>query len=58
MLTYCLVCKRNTENKDAQMVKTKNDKLMLSSNYAVCDNKKSRFMKDQETKELLGNLRI
>ena len=42
MLTYCLVCKRNKENKDAKMVKTENDRLMLSSNYAVCGNQKSR----------------
>ena len=46
MLTYCLVCKRNTENKNAKMVKTKNGRLMLSSKYAVCANKKSRFMKE------------
>ena len=58
MLTYCLVCKRNTENKDAKIVKTKNGRLMLSSNCAVCGNKKSRFMKEQETKGLLNNLGI
>ena len=29
MLTYCLVCRKNTENKDAKMMKTKNDRLML-----------------------------
>ena len=55
MLTYCLVCKRNTENKIAKMVNTKNDRLMLSSNCAVCGNKKSRFMKEQEAKGLLSN---
>ena len=27
MLTYCLVCKKNTENKDAKMIKTKNGRL-------------------------------
>ena len=30
MLTYCLVCKKNTENKDAKLIKTKNVRLMLS----------------------------
>ena len=50
MLTYCLVCKRNTENTDAKMARTKNDRLMLSSNCAVCGNKKSRFMKEQKQK--------
>ena len=58
MLTYCLVFKRNAENKDAKMVKTKNGRLMLSSNCAVCGNKKSRFMKEQEAKQLLSNLGI
>ena len=58
MLTYSLVCKKNMENKDAKMVKTKNDKLTLPSNCAVCVNKKSRFMKEQEAKGLLSNLGI
>ena len=30
MLTYCLKCKKNTKNKDAKMIKTKNGKLALS----------------------------
>ena len=30
MLTYCLVCKKNTENKDAKMIKTKILRLILS----------------------------
>ena len=49
MLSYSLVCKKkknNTENKDAKMIKTRNVKLMLSSNCAVFGNKKSRFMKE------------
>ena len=58
MLSYCLVCKTNTENKDAKMIKTKNGKLMLSSKCPVCGNKKSRFMKEQEAKGLLSNLGI
>ena len=36
MLSYCLVCKKNTENKDAKMVKTKNGRLMLSSKCVIC----------------------
>ena len=50
--------KKNTENKDAKMIKTKNDRLMLSSKCAVCGNKKSKFMKEQEAKGLLSNLGI
>ena len=58
MVTYCLVCKKNMENKDGKMIKTKNGRLMLSSNCAVCGDKKSRFIKEKEAKELLSNLGI
>ena len=40
------------------MVKTKNGGIALSSKCAVCSNKKSRFMKEQEAKELSRNLGI
>ena len=40
------------------MLKTKNGRLMLSSKYSVSGSKKSRFMKEQEAKRLLRNLRI
>ena len=58
MMTYCLKCKRNTKNIDAKMIETKNSRLILSSKCAVCGNKKSRFMKEQEVKGLLSNLGI
>ena len=58
MLTYCLKCKKNTENKDARMVKTKNGRLILSSECAICGNKKSRFMKEQKAKGLLSKLGV
>ena len=58
MLTYCLKCKRNTMNIDAKMIKTKNDRLALLSKCAVCGSKKSRFMNEQEAKELLSKLGI
>ena len=45
MLTYCLVCKKITENKDAKMIKTKHGRVILSSKCAICGNKKSRFIK-------------
>ena len=40
------------------MVKIKNDRLMLSSKCAICGNKKSRLMKEQEAKGLLSILGI
>ena len=30
MLRYCLKCRKNTKNKDARMIKTKNGRLVLS----------------------------
>ena len=53
-----LKCKRNTDNKDAKMLKTKNGKLMLSSKCAVCGGKKSTFMEEQEAEGSLSNLGI
>ena len=58
MLIYCLKCRKNTKNKDAKMIKTKNGRLALSLKCAVCVSKKSRFMKKQEAKGLLSNLNI
>ena len=40
------------------MIKTKNGRLVLSSKCAVCGNKKSRFIKEQEAKGLLSSLGI
>ena len=58
MLTYCLKCKKNTKNINARMIKTKNDRFALSSKYAVCGSRKSKFMKKQEAKGLLSSLGI
>ena len=43
--TYCVSCKKNTENKDSSVRKTKQNRLMFLSNYAVCGKKKSTFIK-------------
>ena len=58
MLSYCLVCKQNTENKEPNVIKTKNNRFMLSSKCIICGNKKSRFIKKQEANVLLSNLGI
>ena len=29
MKTYCLVCRKNTKNKDAKVIKTKNGRLQI-----------------------------
>ena len=59
MLTYCLKRKKNTQNIDPKLMKTKNGILVLSSKCAVCVSKKSKFMKKQRKAEgLLSNLGI
>ena len=40
------------------MIKTKKNRLMLSSKCIICGNEKSRFMTKQEAKGLLSNLGI
>ena len=45
MKTYCLVCRKNTENKDAKVIKTKIARLQMRSQCSICGNKKSRFVK-------------
>ena len=42
MLTYCLKCKKDTENVDTKMLKTENGRTILLSKCAVCGSKKSR----------------
>ena len=48
METYCISCKQNTESKNSSVRKTKQNRLMLLSNYAVCGNKKPSFIKNQK----------
>ena len=50
METYCLKGKKDTENIDPKMFKTKNNRLLTQSKCSNCKNKKSRFVKEQEAK--------
>ena len=56
MLTCCLKCKKGTENVNSKVIKAKNGKSMLLLKCAVCGNKISRFMKEQDAKEILSSL--
>ena len=58
MKTYCIKCRKNTENIDPKIVRTKNDRLFMQSKCSFCKIKKSRFVKEQEAKGLLSNLGI
>ena len=58
MKTYCIVCKKNTDDINSKVVKTKNGRFVLSSKCAICGSKNSKFMKEQEAKGLLSSLGI
>ena len=58
MNIYCLPCKKDTDNINPKIVRTKNNRLMMLSKCATCHNKKSRFIKEQEARGLLSNLGI
>ena len=48
MEPYCISCKKNTENKNSSVRKTKQNSLTLLSNSSVCGKKKSSFLKNKE----------
>ena len=47
--TYCLACRKYTKNNNPKIV-------MIQSNCANCDSKKSRFIKEQQAMGILSNL--
>ena len=51
-------CRKDTENIDPKMVRTKNNRLIMQAKCPVCGIKKSKFVKEQEAKGLLSNLGI
>ena len=58
MKTYCVKCRKNTENLNSRIFKTKNNRLIIQSKCSDCGIKKSRFIKEQEAKGLLSSLGI
>ena len=58
MKSYCLKCKKDTENINPRVSNTSNGRTMILSKCAICGSKKSRFIKNQEAKELLSNLGV
>ena len=53
--TYCLACRKYTKNNNPKVVR---NRLMIQSNCATCDRKKSRFIKKQQAMGILSNLGI
>ena len=58
MNTYCMKCRKDTENIHPKLVRKRNNGLVMQSKCSLCGIKKSRFVKKQEAKGLLSNLGI
>ena len=58
MKSYCLKCKKDTENINWRTLNTSNGKRTILSKCAICGRKKPRYIKDQEAKGLLSSLGV
>ena len=56
--TYCFACRKYTKNNNPRVVRNGQNRLMMQSNCARCNSKKSRFIKKQQAMGILGDLRI
>ena len=56
MKTYCVKCRKDSENIDPKMGRAENNRLVMQSKCPVYGIKKSRFVKEQEAKGLLSDL--
>ena len=48
MKTYFVSCQKYTANENSSVRKTKQNRLLILSSCAVCGNRKSTFIKNQE----------
>ena len=48
MKTYCVKCRKDTENIDPKMVRTKNNRLIMQSKCSAFGIRKSSFVKEQK----------
>ena len=58
MKSYCLKCRKDTENINSRVSKTSYGRTMVLSKCAIFNSKKSRLIKNQEAKGLLSNLGV
>ena len=50
MKSYCLKCRKNTENINPKVSNTSNGRTMILSKCAIYGSKKTRFVENQEAK--------
>ena len=58
METDCVKCRKDTENLNSKIFKTKYNRLFIQSKCTNCGIKKSKFVKEEEAKGLLSSLGI
>ena len=58
MQTFCIKCRKKTENLNPKIFKTKKGRLIIQSKCTEWGFKNSRFVKEQEVKRLLSILGI
>ena len=58
MESYCLKCKKNTENINQKVPASSNGRVMILSKCAICGSKKFGFIKNQKAKGLLSKYQI
>ena len=50
-ITYCLSYKKDTKNIDPKVIKTKNNRKMMSSRCSISNNQKSTFTAEPSSSE-------
>ena len=58
MKSYCLKCRKDTENIDPKISSSSNGRAMILWKCTICCSKKSKFIKNREAKGLLSTLGI
>ena len=56
--TYCLVFKNYTKSINLEIVRNRQNRLMIQSNCATCGSKKSRVIKEEKALGISSNLGI
>ena len=51
MKSYCLKCKKGTENIDPKISSSSNGGVMILSKCSICNSKKLRFLKIKKQKD-------
>ena len=58
MKSYFLKCRKDTENINSRVSKTSNDRAMALWKCAICNIKKSRFIKNQEGDKFMPEMHL